>query len=1421
MNPQPLYNLSELLDVLAQTAGTPGDLDNTLQHIARTALTFFVADSCVIFAINPITGRFIASLTAAGTLLRGEKVSYKEPSEGGLAQQVLRQGVVVVEDLEVKPEYQSTVTRTENMRAFAALALYTRHQRQPLGVLYLNFRQPQQFSLDDYKLLQIFADQASFILQETWLLRRYQEVARIGQEINHELGTIDILFQKLQKYLPDVLQTTYALLLAVYQPQTNTLDVYLEEEGKSVFQFNSPLEGACQHVIETREMLFIKHLDKEAEHLPFQPIEITATGSKESLIFVPLELRDTPLGVLSIQHPQPNNYNQEDLSILQLLAPHIALALHNIGLYNSLVQLNKTGQFLTQQLDSEQALQATVDKIRDAAKADIVVLYPYDHALRRFILPPIITGTVIDSTIQSMSPNQSDDTMALMVQLKTPIFAKDSDAFYTKLHGNSYVRRGSFGQREMVRSIAALPLQIGDELVGVLFVNFRQPQRFDATQKLFIDGLAHFAAVAVKNARVFGTLTQRRVRELEILQDIDRELSRNLELQPVLDTLLKLGHERVPADGASILLYDSRTKALVTTATIGQHAISRKVLIVPVQASRGITRWVLEQKKAARVSNVHLDPLWRDIYISASSNTVSELDVPLLDGDEVVGVLNFESTKEGAFDQEDEDFLLTLAGQAVLAVKNAQAYEREKRLAAEAQVLNEISKEITSQLDLTRVFDLILEKALELTHSHMGNLMLYDPEMGDLWVAAERGVLEEKKDKRQNLGQGVVGHVAKDKQLLNIADVTQSPWNKIFLRYIYKTRSEIAVPMLAGSDLRGVLNVESPDPNNFSESDERLLQGLAALAVVALQNAQAYEREKRLAAEAQVLNEISKEITSQLDLSRVFDLILEKALKLTNSNLGNLMLYDPDQNDFGMAAERGVAEDKKGQRQRMGQGVVGHAARDKQLLNVDLTQQPWKDIYLEFFPGARYELAVPMLSGDVLWGVLNIERPVSRPVSNKFSESDERLLTGLASLAVVALQNAQAYEQAKKEVERFELLYQAGQELGKISELSQREQTYDIILNIAEKYCNGQIVIRRYEGTTQELIAIRASYHQYSPPFSRMKLDEGINGQVARERRTIVIHDTNRPPPDVVPAKLSDPTVRSLIITPIIFEERYYGNLGLGHKEVGRFRDADVHFLEGLTQQLASTIYRLETVQERQEFEQRIISAEAMSSIGQIAFELTHRWGNDLGLVRSYVNDIRTELKSLHTTSPLITEKLENIVGAAGAVLNLSKELKQALVRTGEAFTGEPVVIEARILLEEALDTASLPANIQICLEIDADVAAVRVIHSLVADILRNLMTNAIDAMSEGGKITLRAHNAGRFVALEVIDTGVGIPQQNLSKIFDLFYSTKGSSGFGLWSAHTNALRNQGDLMVKSQEGQGTTFTLLLPGVERQHDGAI
>ncbi len=180
-------------------------------------------------------------------------------------------------------------------------------------------------------------------------------------------------------------------------------------------------------------------------------------------------------------------------------------------------------------------------------------------------------------------------------------------------------------------------------------------------------------------------------------------------------------------------------------------------------------------------------------------------------------------------------------------------------------------------------------------------------------------------------------------------------------------------------------------------------------------------------------------------------------------------------------------------------------------------------------------------------------------------------------------------------------------------------------------------------------------------------------------------------------------------------------------------------------------------------------------------------------------------------------------------ILDLSRELKQQLASLGatDEAAGEPIIISPKLLLEEAhAHTAPLlPLNIQIYTETDAEVDNIRVIPGSIDDVLRNLIANAIHAISNSGKITLRARNAGRYVALEVTDTGVGIPPEKQSKIFDLFFSTKGSSGFGLWSARRNVLKNHGQIKVESKPSQGTTFILLLPRINgeirEQHEALL
>jgi GAF domain-containing protein len=477
-----LHRMNEISARLIRRPGNLADLDSILHHIAQTAREAFAADACVVLAFNPITETFIGARTVVGHMYTGGEAWHEESRPHSVTQQILHDGVLLVRDLAEVPAYQSPFTRRENIRSFAGLALRTRNRQRPLGVIYLDYRRVGEFSATDCELFTSFARLAGLLLQEIWLERHLEEVARVGQKINHNLATVEDLFQELQTYVDMVLDESHTMVLGIYQPQTSALDLYIRAH-RHLNRLNLPVRGAYHQVIETQRAFFIDRVSREPEEIQTSIRESSAGGGRtESALIAPLTLRDASLGILSIQHPRPEAYGQNDLFVLQLLANYTSLALHNILLYSNLVQLNETGQVLTRQLESEHTLQATVAKIQEATQADLVVLFPYDSVLRRFLLPPRMAGTLLDPTFPRATILRSNDIAVLALQRTEPIFARDSNVSYTELRDGYQEQPGNFRDREKIHSAAVVPLRVEDVPVGVLFVNFRQTQRWPITQ---------------------------------------------------------------------------------------------------------------------------------------------------------------------------------------------------------------------------------------------------------------------------------------------------------------------------------------------------------------------------------------------------------------------------------------------------------------------------------------------------------------------------------------------------------------------------------------------------------------------------------------------------------------------------------------------------------------------------------------------------------------------------------------------------------------------------------------------------------------------------------------------------------------------------------------------------------------------------
>src|SRR5258708_4995924 len=134
------------------------------------------------------------------------------------------------------------------------------------------------------------------------------------------------------------------------------------------------------------------------------------------------------------------------------------------------------------------------------------------------------------------------------------------------------------------------------------------------------------------------------------------------------------------------------------------------------------------------------------------------------------------------------------------------------------------------------------------------------------------------------------------------------------------------------------------------------------------------------------------------------------------------------------------------------------------------------------------------------------------------------------------------------------------------------DRAYKFAVNSFAKHKEGQVAIRRYDEEKRELVLVHERRPTNTNPlFLRMSIDEGVNGWVARHRKTLVVSDTLDPPKGIQP-KTSDAKTRSLVATPIEFGKTYYGNLALSHQKPHYFRGPDVTLIEGLAHQLGLTI---------------------------------------------------------------------------------------------------------------------------------------------------------------------------------------------------------------------------------------------------------
>jgi phosphoserine phosphatase RsbU/P len=328
-------------------------------------------------------------------------------------------------------------------------------------------------------------------------------------------------------------------------------------------------------------------------------------------------------------------------------------------------------------------------------------------------------------------------------------------------------------------------------------------------------------------------------------------------------------------------------------------------------------------------------------------------------------------------------------------------------------LLLEVADVVNTTLDLDTTLRRVAELVRKVIDYEIFGILLLNEKTQELRFRFQVGYAREIAERmRIKVGEGVTGIAAQRREAILVDDVSEDP------RYIsaaHNVRSELAVPLIIKNRLIGVIDIESPQPNHFTEEHKRLLTLIASRMAVGIENARLYTRTTRQARTLVLLNEIARELTSILNLDELLKRIAELLSRLIDYQMFSILLLDAAGEKLQHRFSQRFQENIQLKHEiPLGRGVVGYAAQHGQAVLVpDVNKDPR---YVRGNPETRSELAVPLVYKDKVIGVLDLEHTRR----GFFTDDHKRTVTTLAAQVAIAIENARLYEQIARQEKRLE-----------------------------------------------------------------------------------------------------------------------------------------------------------------------------------------------------------------------------------------------------------------------------------------------------------------------------------------------------------------------------------------------------------------
>jgi GAF domain-containing protein len=922
----------------------------------------------------------------------------------------------------------------------------------------------------------------------------------------------------------------------------------------------------------------------------------------------------------------------------------------------------------------------------------------------------------------------------------------------------------------------------------------------------------------------------------EVLKVISRS---TFDLQAMLDTLVQSAARLCEADTVNI----GRPKGenYYFEANYGfSREYAEFVANHPPGLDRGtVAGRVLLERKIVHLHDVLADPEYTYGAGQKIGGFRTLLGVPLLREGSPIGFIALGRNSVRPFTDRQIELVTTFADQAVIAIENTRLLndlrESLQQQTATADVLKVISR---SAFDLQTVLDTLVRSAARVCQADIALIWKLEQHEFQLAAMSEVGTDLAKFAREHSLRldrHTAAGRAVLEMHTVHIPDVYQDPeylWHdeERQRQGIGQYRTLLGVPLLREGAPFGAFSLMRMMAHPFTDKQIELVTTFADQAVIAIENTRLLSELRESLQQQTVTADVLKVISrSAFDLKTVLDTLTKSAALLCEAEMAGIVRPQGGEHYWVTALNfppafmdlvkaRPILRDRGSIAGRvLLEGCVVHSP--DVLADPDFTYGDAQKL-----GGYRTVLGVPLLRERRSIGVIVLTRHEIRPFTDKQIE----LATTFADQAVIAIENVRLFNEVQA---RTRELARSVEELRALGEVSRAvNSTLDLetvlatIVAKAVQLSNTDAGVIYVLDELDQTLRVRATYGLSD------ELVEAIRGQPAgasdalrqaiQDRQPSEIADISDEPPSPVREIAMRAGFRARLVVPLVGTNRLVGALVIRRKQPGKSPTSTVELLQTFAAQsvLAIQNARLFSEIEEKSRQLQVASENKSQFVSSMSHELRTPLNAIIGLTEMMVkNAARFGTEKAQEPLQRVNRAGTHLLGLINQVLDLSK------IEAGKLELN-PQTMQLAPLIDEVVGTARQLAQQnknRLVIHVQENLGALTVDPMRLRQILLNLLSNACK-FTKAGEVKLaarRVSNGSNFVEFAVSDTGIGMTAEQQAKLFEEFTQADvstaqkfGGTGLGLAISRKLARMMGGDVMVTSEPGKGSLFTLRLPG---------